>query len=281
MKEHDRFLTITPIEMILQYDTPVEHSDLACKLIDEVKSQLGIEIVCCYAQITRLLSFEDEETIKNSNKFIKKYRNSIPPHFFTDRTAMSLCVRGSLSQVKALDKDESVKKAVAQIYSDLLKTERISIEYKRAYSQLELKYYGYLNKPQSECDMSKVIPVDSTPKEEISVSLDSFDSLMRWHVLSRTRNRVSQHDVLRKYYAKAYVGWDKEIWEENHYILFDSKERLDRFFEEKLNESIIPELLEIIGKSDKWNIINIDNYSPIFVLESSLSPEKMFELLRG
>lgn len=145
MKEYDRFLTITPIHMILQYDTPVEHSDLARKLIDEVKSKLGIEIVCCYAQITRLLSFEDEETIQNSNKFIKKYRNSIPPHFFTDRTAMSLCVRGSLSQVKALDKDESVKKAVAQIYSDLLKTERISIEYKRAYSQLELKYYGYLN----------------------------------------------------------------------------------------------------------------------------------------
>jgi len=280
VKKEKNILTLTPIELILHHNMPIENSALAEKLIDAVREAVGVEIVCCYAQQTRQLSFENENEIKSADKFVKRYSNSIPPHFFTDNHTLNLNIKGGNSQVKLID-DENIKSRISQIYLELIKKEQIVIEYQRVFSRLELELYGFFNKPKDEWDMSKIIPVDSQPIEHVNVYIESFDSYMRWNILARCRNKISQQDTLRQYYAKAYVGWDKDVGEEIHYIVFDSEEMLNGFFSAGLNESIIPQLLDVVGQYDKYGIINIENYKPKFVLSSSLSNDKWFELLHG
>ena len=113
------------------------------------------------------------------------------------------------------------------------------------------------------------------------VTLSCFDSLARWHILELSLQDAKAIADVKKYACVITCGWDEDIESENHYVLFKSKALIARFFEEQADINLVHELLKIIAKWDKWNIINSENSKPRFVLKSDLSNEKMFELLRG
>ena len=87
--------------------------------------------------------------------------------------------------------------------------------------------------------------------------------------------------AIKKYACRVCCDWDEHIKEERHYVLFKSKDLIDRFLKDGADKRVIPELWEIVCKYDKWHVITAESYKPLFVLESELSNEKMFELLHG
>lgn len=113
------------------------------------------------------------------------------------------------------------------------------------------------------------------------VTLSCFDSLARWHTLWLCLSEIKAVSDIKKYACRVYCGWDEHIKEERHYVLFKSKDMLNRFLNDGADKRAIPELWEIVCKHDKWHVITAESYKPLFVLESELSNEKKFELLHG
>lgn len=257
MNSNQIILTKNDIPSII-HSRFADHSDLAARFIEKVKSEVGIDSIACYFETSEFLS--DIKTKK-----------------FTDMAILTLYARFKTEE-EAQNAARSASERIYSIFADILSADSISLTYTRLFTPDEMELYGFNGVDRDKWDRSKIIDPSEAPEEKHTVIINSFDSLVRWHMLAETapkmKKSISETFGLP---IEIYCGWDERLRSMNHYIAFKDRKTYG-FYADKIN-SAKAKMVELIMRYDKWSAVDNSVYQPEVMIWNELDPEKRFAFL--
>ena len=258
MKNNQIVLTKNDIVSII-HNHIIYNSDIAVQFIERVKSEEGIDIVACYLETNETLS--DIKSGKLNDTAIL----TIYARFMTDNDAQIIVA--------------SAGDRIFNIFTEILSLNNQTLTYNRSLPPEERILYGF--DKTNQWDVAKIIMPSEKPEEMHIVQIDSFDSLVRWHMLSDTAEMLKK--VISEMYKlpiNVYCSWDENLCSMNHYFSFLDRKTYEFYLRSGKIKEAKKKMFELMKKHDKWSVIDPTVYNPIPVIWNELSPDKKFEFLR-
>ena len=242
----------------------IHQSPFSEAFIQAVKSRMGLDVSACYLQTGEY----------------HRFCGGAPTDDFVHEVLVTLYVRES--SLQAVQAPNEFDREIETVFWNTVRALGLQWSYQRVYSQEELAYYNFANRPRSQWDMGKFQQSTHPPRKSFAVKVESLDRAALYRLLSDNVAPVGRY--IRKVsgcHAQVYVGFSKmPPYPATHYLVFETQKKYEHFLSLVRPEAIAADVQEYLQTKDPWGVLETWPYHPQFRVWHEFSDEEKMCLLR-